>query len=183
MKKTLFIIISFILMAFYLMQSCSPNPSSESNNPNDGKQILYEQTALDSGTNNKTKESIIEKIIVKDDSGKKPIGNLSGTWLVTDTPTSDCGDDKTTTITATITQINDKITLIYSENCKLTGLLKGNTFKLSGSCQEDQGNTMFNSMLGIVSTDLKKVTGTTDWTWNDGSDFCRGTSRYFAKKQ
>ena len=119
----------------------------------------------------------------KDTSSTDPIGNISGFWTIKDTPTSNCGDDQEASWTATITQTGSQIELNGGVGCLLKGTLHGNQLKMTGACAEDVGTTTLSDITLTVDPSLKKLTGSSTWSWTDQTDTCQGTSKLEATKQ
>jgi len=114
--------------------------------------------------------------------GNSPDQSVS-TWSVSETSTSDCANQETSTSEVTLIQNGTFVSLVYTKDCALLGSLQGNTLSLKGTCEEDSGTTTFSNWSGTVSEDIKTITGNATWSWTDGQETCKGTSTFTVTKQ
>jgi len=108
-----------------------------------------------------------------------PPMNVAGTWAVSDTV------DNTKCPGGSITHDNYNVTVVQNgSNLTVTtpvgtfnGSINGNTLSWTGSFPEGGGTTTINSMTLTVSADGKSFSGSSAWTWTQGSTSCSGTSQ------
>ncbi len=121
-----------------------------------------------------------------DSAPATPIGDITGSWLVTSTADATaCGEgtyvmDYTLDVTSqsgseiSYTSKGNKKGKNFSNN--FTGTLSGNKLTSSGSYPEDGGTTTGSTTLTIGST-CSYFSGTGTWSWTDGTSSCSGTSK------
>lgn len=102
--------------------------------------------------------------------------NIAGTWsfTITDDDTN-CGGGVTTyDVIVTVTQDGNNITLTFN-GVTLTGSFVGRRLTASGSYAAEGGTIEENLTALLTDTGLS---GTSTWTWQQGSDQCVGTSTF-----
>ncbi len=103
--------------------------------------------------------------------------DLTGTWRINESDSSNCGGDGSTTGTWTVTQTGSSVTVQSgSRNITLSGTLTGNTLNLQGSFPEDGGTTAVTRSNITVGPTGNTISGTETWLWSDGFDSCSGTT-------
>lgn len=111
--------------------------------------------------------------------------DISGTWTITETTSTSssfcAGDDGVTrTITVTVVQSGSNITVtVGSDGGELAGAVFSGSIcadisDWSGSYEDDGGTTTVTGA-DITATDTS-FTGTTTWTFTDGTNSCTGTT-------
>ena len=105
-----------------------------------------------------------------------PIADITGTWDITETLGSNtCDDFGTTTYTLTATLSGNDVTVVTPVGT-FTGTLDGDQLEWSGRYPEDGGTVTITDMDITVSADGNTLSGTTRWSWTDGSFSCSGTT-------
>ena len=107
-----------------------------------------------------------------------PIADISGTWSITETMGSNtCGEvpGSQNTYSITVTVSGNSVTVVTPAGT-FTGTIDGDQLEWTGSYPDDGGTTTINSMDLTVSANGSSVSGTTSWSWTDGTESCSGTT-------
>jgi chitodextrinase len=108
--------------------------------------------------------------------------DVAGDWNVTENITSNCpGDPNHAQYLVSITQNGDNLT-VFAGGQSFSGKLQGNSVSWTGSFPEDGGTTTITDLKLNLSGDGNSLTGTSKWTWSDGSDSCSGVSQVSANR-
>lgn len=110
------------------------------------------------------------------DSNDDPPVDVAGTWNLTDTVgQNNCGDSGSSSYSVEVTQ-NENALTVSTPVGVFSGAINGNTVQWTGSFPEDGGTTTINSMTLTVSADGNSLSGSSNWSWTDGSESCSGTT-------
>ena len=110
----------------------------------------------------------------------EPIGDISGTWTVSEVVTAASGVcaesvGATDTYQVTVTQDGNDLTVATPDGT-FSGTLDGNAFEWTGSFPDDGGVLDINSMDVTVAADCNSMSGTVNWSWSGGGESCSGTA-------
>jgi len=110
-----------------------------------------------------------------------PVCDASGNWDIgayITTSSSYCASDNGTYkyITAVITQSGNTLNVTVS-GTTFTGTISGSTVSWRGS-YPDTGGTTSETLSGTVDATCSTITGTTSWTWTDGTGSCSGSTSF-----
>jgi len=111
-----------------------------------------------------------------------PTQDVTGTWSVEDTSTSaECGVEMTA-YSLTALQIGSDITVTDTTGRQYTGFICGDRVEAYTpfSYPEDGGTTTVQDLVFTVTGNA--LSGTSRWSWTDGSDACSGTSAFTATR-
>lgn len=113
-----------------------------------------------------------------------PTGDVSGTWLIQEeilTASGVCAGEigRRESYSLSVSQNGNGITVV-SPAGTFNGSLNGNRIEWRGSYPEDGGTTTITGM--NVTYTSTQLSGTTSWTWSDGSTTCVGTTRVVGAK-
>ncbi|MDH5445537.1 MAG: hypothetical protein OEY52_08255 [Gammaproteobacteria bacterium] len=106
-----------------------------------------------------------------------PIGNISGTWYVTDTiDARNCGEGQySESGSVYVAQSGNSVTVTINGS-KFTGTLSGNSLSWSGNYPEDGGTTSL-SLSATVGANCDTLSGGSTWSWSGPGGPCSGTTR------
>lgn len=109
--------------------------------------------------------------------------DASGTWDITQTDVEDsCDSDaQPETFTATITQTGNDFTAVDDDGETFTGTVSGAYYTMYGENSVQRG-TSKNYITFILSSGTSG-SGSEDWTWTDGIDWCEGSFLFTLSKQ
>lgn len=107
---------------------------------------------------------------------KEPIGDISGSWAVSErVDARNCLEGiYTDTYTLTLSQSGNSVRASTAAG-NFTGTLSGKTLSWSGSFPEDGGTTQASVKMSIAGS-CQRATGSSSWKWSDGVDSCSGTT-------
>lgn len=105
-----------------------------------------------------------------------PIADLTGSWDITERGTSTClGEESySNAYSVSIVQSGNTVTVTAPAGV-FSGTVNGDQATWSGNYPEDGGITTINSLLMRIAADGNSMSGTSSWTWSDGSETCSGT--------
>jgi hypothetical protein len=108
--------------------------------------------------------------------------DISGTWKVVENETQNsCGPTESNMFDVAITQNEDTVRVTTPDGT-FTGIVCGRTTTSSGSFPKDQGTATF-TMTETIAQNGQTSTGSTTWSWTDGTNNCNGASSSFSVKQ
>jgi len=115
-----------------------------------------------------------------DGNGEDPIGNVEGTWTITETITNATGVcaesiGSTDSYQLEASQNGNELTVV-TPGGTFTGTLSGDQIEWSGSYPEEGGTTTINSMDVTVAADCNSISGSTTWSWSGQGESCTGTT-------
>jgi hypothetical protein len=115
-----------------------------------------------------------------------PAADLTGTWAEQGTVNGNCAGDSYPSDennTLEVSQSGSQLQVIYSSTgTTLTGTISGATVAFSGDIPQE-GGTLALRFSGTLAIDTDSITGSSTWTWTDGSYSCSGTTDVVATKQ
>jgi len=106
------------------------------------------------------------------------IGNINGTWQISETATSqDVGCTEVLAYNLIVAQNGNSATVTDADgNVFSNGVLSGNQLTWSGSYPDDIGTTTTN-VTATIGANCSTLTATATWSYSDNSPFsCSGTS-------
>jgi hypothetical protein len=108
----------------------------------------------------------------------EPGADATGDWWMMETSTdNDCGEGTRAPYRLQIRQTGSSITAYHLNSGRtFTGVVCGDTVELTGRYPEDGGTTTLDLVTATITTD--SLTGTSNWTWRDGSESCSGTTTF-----
>ncbi len=105
-----------------------------------------------------------------------PPATVEGNWTVTETGTSNtCGDAVDPPYAISIAQNGGAITVTTPAG-SFNGTISGNVVTWSGSYPDNGGTTTITSLRATVFGNT--ISGTSTWTWSQGSVTCGGTTTF-----
>jgi len=109
-----------------------------------------------------------------------PIADVSGTWTITEQGVSDCEGEETFSrgpYQVTVTQTGNNLTVVTPVGT-FSGTINGDKVSWGGSYPEQGGGTTtINSMTLTVAADGNSFSGSSTWSWSDGTESCSGTTQ------
>jgi alpha-tubulin suppressor-like RCC1 family protein len=129
-------------------------------------------------------DRFIQISLVSDDpTCADPNADATGDWWITETSTdNDCGEGIKAPYRLQIRQTGSSVTAYHLNSGRtFTGGICGDTVELTGSYPEDGGTTTLDPVTATVTSD--GLSGTSNWTWSDGSESCSGTTTFIGTKQ
>jgi hypothetical protein len=104
---------------------------------------------------------------------KPPVADLSGTWNITEDGTSNCPGEESYhyEYSIVVTQSGNNLS-VSAPAGMFSGTINGNRVAWTGSYPEDGGTTTITAMQLTVSNDGNSLSGSSNWSWSDGSESC-----------
>jgi hypothetical protein len=106
-----------------------------------------------------------------------PIGDLSGVWTVSDTPSSTQCAVYPDEYPLTLTQTGNSLSVFDGSNT-FNGTISGNTVRWTGSYPDAGGTTTITSLTATVAPTCNSFSGNSTWTWSAPGETCSGTSTF-----
>ncbi len=121
---------------------------------------------------------------VEDDTQEAPIGNIAGTWTISETAdSSDPTCSGNTSYDLVVAQSGNNLTVTDPNGNVFTGTISGNSGSWTGSYPDDGGTTTINSLTATIASDCRSMSGNSKWSWTDGNSSCSGTTRFNGVRQ
>lgn len=114
--------------------------------------------------------------------------SAAGSWQVSEnvdvTASSPAGycSDSVESYVLTAAQSNCQLTVTDSGSRSYSGQICDRTINWTGSYPEDGGTTVVTAMTATLGASGLSLSGSSTWTWSDGSGSCSGTSSFTASK-
>lgn len=113
-------------------------------------------------------------------SGGSP--NLSGSWLISEqVDATQCGEGSYSDSYGVVISQSGSELSVTSDGVTYRGSINGNNFSWSGAFDEDGGTTNV-TLSGTVASNGNSLSGSSTWTWSDGTDSCSGTATFSASR-
>lgn len=110
--------------------------------------------------------------------GTAPLNNCSdaaGDWMIDEMSFSACGDENAT-YSIQVAQTDCSL-VVSTPSGVFTGSVAGDSVTWAGSYPEDGGTTTISNLSVTIAADGMSLTGSSNWTWTDGTTTCTGTTQ------